>query len=117
MGIEVTLKVLLGPLVDGRVYPDVIPDNPQFPLIVYQQVGGLAGEYADQSLPDHEHARVQVVTWSQTRLEASSLARQSRAAILAGARPAQTYGAPVSQHEGALKLYGSRTDYGLWYVP
>jgi hypothetical protein len=40
MSIEATLKTPLGPLVSGRCTPDTIPDNPVFPLIVYQQVGG-----------------------------------------------------------------------------
>ena len=117
MSLEATIKTLLGPLVGGRCSADTIPDNPTFPLIVYQQVGGRAMEYADQTIPDKEHARVQVVVWSKSRPEASQIARAARAAIIGSGMPAQTYAAPVSLYQEDLKLYGSRTDYGLWYLP
>lgn len=117
MSLEESLAGILGPLVGGRCYPDVLPDNPTFPLIVYQQVGGQAIDYAEKALPDHDHARVQVWVWSKARLEASQIARQARAAIIGSALTAQTYGAPVSSHNEELKLYGSRTDFGVWYQP
>lgn len=117
MSLESTLKTLLGPLVGGRLYADITPDGAAFPLIVYQQVGGRAMEYADQTIPDKEHARVQVMVWAKSRLEASQIARTARAAIIGNNWPAQTYAAPVSLYQEELKLYGSRTDYGLWYTP
>ena len=117
MSLEATIKTLLGPLVGGRLYADITPDNPTFPLIVYQQVGGRTTEYADQTIPDKEHARVQVMVWAKSRLEASQIARAARAAIIGNNWPAQTYAAPVSLYQEELKLYGSRTDYGVWYTP
>lgn len=117
MSLEGTLKTLLGPLVGGRCYPDITPDGAAFPLIVYQQVGGTATEYADQTIPDKDHARVQVMVWSKSRLEASQIARAARAAIIGNNWPAQTYAAPVSLYDEELKLYGSRTDFGVWYTP
>jgi len=117
MSLEATMKTLLGPLVSGRVYPDVTPDSPVFPLIVYQQVGGAAVEYLDETLPDKDHARMQVFIWSKTRLEASQIARSARIAILGAGLSAQTFAAPTSVHEAEMKLYGNRTDYGLWYTP
>lgn len=116
MSIEATFYSLLGPLVGGRCYPDTIPDGQQtFPLIIYQQVGGRAHEYMDKSLPDHDHARMQVVVWSKSRLEASQIARQARVALVGSSLAVETYGAPTSLYEEALKLYGSRTHYGVWY--
>lgn len=117
MSLEATLKTLLGPLVGGRCYPDITPDGAALPLIVYQQVGGTATEYVDQTIPDKDHARMQVMVWSKSRLEASQIARAARAAIIGNNWPAQTYAAPVSLYEEDLKLYGSRCDYGLWYSP
>ena len=117
MSLEVTLNSLLGPLVDGRCYPDVLPDNPVFPLIVYQQVGGQAVEYLDQSMADKDNARMQVWVWAKARLEASNLAQQARAAIIGSVLPAKTLGAPVSTNDEAMKLYGARTDFSLWYAP
>lgn len=117
MSLEATLNGLLGPLVGGRCYPDVIPDNPTFPLIVYQQVGGVAVDFMDQTAADKENARVQVWVWSKTRTEASSIARQARAAILGGTLEAKTLAAPVSTFEEPMKLYGARTDFSIWSVP
>ena len=118
MSLEAQIKTLLGPVVSGRCYPDTIPDGtPTFPLIVYQGVGGTAFEYMDKTLPDQEHARVQVVVWSKTRLEASQIAREAREALVLSDMAVETYGAAVWLYEEALKLYGARTDYGIWHTP
>jgi hypothetical protein len=116
VGIEATLKTTLGSLVSGRVYPDTPPDNPTFPLIVYQQVGGQAIEYLEGTIGDKDNARMQVVVWAKTRLEAASIARSARVALV-GTLTATTLAAPVSLYQEELKLYGSRTDYSLWYTP
>lgn len=117
MSLEATLNGLLGSLVSSRCYPDVIPDNPTFPLIVYQQVGGVAVDFMDQTAADKENVRVQVWVWSKTRAEASSIARLARAAILGSTLQAKTLAAPVSTFEEPMKLYGSRTDFSIWFVP
>lgn len=44
MSVETELFSLLKTLVDGRCYPDVTPDAPVFPLIVYQGAGGKTKE-------------------------------------------------------------------------
>jgi hypothetical protein len=116
VGIEATLKTTLSSLVGGRVYPDTPPDNPTFPLIVYQQVGGQAVEYLEGVLADKDNARIQIVVWSKTRLEASSIARSARDELV-GTLTATTLAAPVSLYEEELKIYGSRTDYSVWFTP
>ncbi len=120
MSLEASLCSALNSLVSDRVYPDDTAGAPVplvYPLILYQMVGGKAYEYTDQSMPDHDHARVQVVVWAKTRLEASTLARQARSAILTAIKPAETYGAAVSLRDQELNLYGSRQDFGIWYQP
>ena len=117
MSLEATLKTLLGPLVGGRCYPDTAPDGAAFPLIIYQQVGGVSVEFLDQTLADKDNARMQVYVWAKTRTEASSIARQAREAIIGSALQAKTLVAPVSLYEQQQKLYGSRTDFGVWYSP
>lgn len=117
MSLETSLFALLGPLVGGRCYPDVSPDKAAFPLIIYQQVGGSAVEYIDQTMADKDNARMQVVVWAKTRAEASALAHQARTAIIGSTLQAQTLVAPVSLYEQELKLYGSRTDFTIWYAP
>lgn len=113
--IEVILKTLLGPLVNGRVSPDSTPDNPVFPLIVYQQVGGQALAFTEKRLPDHQHARMQIVVWSKSRLEASQLIRAAERAIIESPYPSEAYGAAVSDYNAELKLRGSRQDFGIWF--
>ncbi|MET0332552.1 MAG: DUF3168 domain-containing protein [Dyella sp.] len=112
---EGKLYALLAPLVGGRAYPDTTPDNPTFPLIVYQQVGGEAYAYADKSLPNHQHGRIQITTWSHTRVESRQLARSIEAAVIASALPAEAYGAFMGLYQVDLKLYGARQDFGIWF--
>lgn len=55
--LEEALYGLLNPLVAGGAAPDVTDDNPVFPCITYQQIGGQAYAYAEKRLPDYRHAR------------------------------------------------------------
>lgn len=113
--IEVTLKALLGPLVSGRVSPDTTPDNPVFPLIVYQQVGGQALAFMEKRLPDHQHARIQVVVWSKSRLEARQMIRSVERTLIESTLTTEAYGAAVSDYNAELKLRGFRQDFGIWF--
>jgi hypothetical protein len=117
MSLESDLRTLLGPFVSNRVYPDVTPDDPQLPLIVYQQVGGDVVEFLEGEVGDKDHARMRIHVWAKTRLQATAIARQVRLAIVRGPLKGTTYGAAVSLHEDMLKNYGNRTDYGIWYTP
>ncbi|MFA7523416.1 MAG: DUF3168 domain-containing protein [Halothiobacillaceae bacterium] len=115
--IESALFSLLGSLVGNRCYPDATPDNPTFPCIVYQVVGGQAIDFLDRTLPDDENYRVQVMCFAKTRAAASSLALQVREKIIekgTAFASAQTLGQAVSLYEEPLKLHGSRQDYDIW---
>lgn len=116
MSLETDIRAALLP-VCPRVYPDAATASPVYPLIIYQQVGGRAIDYAEQRVPDKDHARVQVWVWSRTRLEASALSRAARVALVEGPIRAKTLNAPVSEYNEALQLYGARTDYEVWYTP
>lgn len=117
MSLESDIVAALTSITTGRVYPDVMPDKPVFPCIVYQQVGGDVLNPLEGGDPGQDNARVQVRVWARTRLEASSVARQVRLALTSGALKAYAYSAPVSEYEEALKLYGARCDFGVWYTP
>lgn len=117
MTVESSLFALLEPLVGGRCYPDSTPDNPEFPLIVYQGAGGQALEWLDRTLPETENYRIQIECWAKSRIEASNLALQVRQKIIeqgVAFDSAQTLGQAVTDYQGALKLYGSRQDYSVW---
>lgn len=115
MSLEADLKSLWGTLVSGRLFPDVIPIGAARPCMVWQQVGGRAGWYIDKTMPSHKHARIQLFTWSETRLEANSLARQAEKLLCESPIVAEPYGAFTAVHNEALNLYGTRQDFGVWY--
>lgn len=113
--IEIGLKALLNPLVDGRVFPDVAPEDPQYPLITYQQVGGMSIWYLEKEMPSHLDARIQINVWSQGRIEASTIALQIERAICESDFIASPLGAAIALYEDAVKLYGTRQDFRIHY--
>ena len=108
------VRALLDPLVAGRAYPDVPPDTQEYPLITYQQVGGQAFWHLEKTMPGYRHARIQVNVWSQRRLEADEIGRAVERAFCAAPFPTEPFGALVSLYEAAMKLYGTRQDFGIW---
>jgi len=116
MSLEVQVRAALLP-VCPRVYPDAATATPAYPLIIYQQVGGRAIDYSEQKVADKDNARVQVWVWSKSRMEASELSRAARVALVEGPLKAKTLNAPVADYNEALKLYGARTDFDIWYAP
>lgn len=117
MTIDAALFALLGSLVSKRCYPDITPPGADFPLIVYQTVGGESMEFLERRLPDCEHYRIQVHCWAKTRLQASSLALQVRQQIIehgTAFASAKTLGQRAALYEESLKLYGTRQDFGIW---
>ncbi|KAB7769361.1 tail completion protein gp17 [Xanthomonas maliensis] len=116
MSFESDFRALLTDLVGTRVYPDVPPDSPVYPLITYQQVGGRAQWFQDQTRPDKAHARIQVNVWADSRAQANALARQVDARIAASSFAAEPYGAFEADYSAEIKKYGTRQDFGLWYA-
>ncbi|CAB3704652.1 DUF3168 domain-containing protein [Achromobacter piechaudii] len=118
MSLEGKLKAVLAPLVAGRLFPDVTPDKPEFPLIVYQGVGGSEQWYVEGKRREKRHQRVQIHVWATSRLEASGIADLIGTALCESGFPAvEPYGAPSSLYEEAIKKYGTRQDFGIWYQP
>ena len=116
MSLEESLVAVLGPLVGGRVHPDVTPDNVVFPCIVFQQVGGNSRWYLERTLPDYKNARLQINVWSTRRTEANQIARMVEKAICESGFPqAEAFGAFTALYEEAIKKYGTRQDFGVSY--
>jgi len=116
MTLEESLKQALDILVAGRVYPDITPPGASFPCITYQQVGGDDYLYADQTVPDNAHARLQINCHSLTRLEANQLARKVQRAIATTFNESEPYGGFVALYDDVLKLYGTRQDFGIQFA-
>ena len=115
MSAEAALVPLLTGLVAGRIYPDVAPSGAGLPRIVYQQVGGQAINYTEGTLPNREHARMQIVCWATTRLAAINLMKQAEAAILAAPGfQAEAIGARISGYEQDANLFSSMQDFSIW---
>lgn len=114
MTLEERLIQLLGDLVAGRVYPDTAPDNATFPLIIYQQVGGRDYGYVDGSLPDREHARVQMTVHGRIRHEVKAIATAMKRRM-AGGLQAEIYGSLQTRFDDIAKLYTTRQDFGCWF--
>lgn len=56
--------------------------------------------------------------WAATRAQASDIAEQIGTALCESDFPAvEPYGSPTSLHEGAIKTYGTRQDFGIWFLP
>lgn len=118
MSLEAQLLAVLGALVGGRAYPDVTPDKPVFPLIVYQGAGGQEQWYVERKRREKRHQRVQVFVWAATRAQASDIADQIGTALCESDFPVvEPYGSPTSLYEEAIKKYGTRQDFGIWFLP
>jgi Protein of unknown function (DUF3168) len=107
------------PNADGttfRVFPDVAPENTQRPWITYQAVGGQAANAIDGPA-DRMNTRTQVNVWADSRPAATALMLQIIAALCVPAIGGLPLGAPVSDYEPDTKLYGSRLDFSIWYLP
>ena len=117
MSLESALVAALGPLVSGRVFPDVAPLDTPRPYITYQQIGGNPVTYVGKDLPDTENAQIQINIWGTTRLEVSLVRKLTENNLIAAtafeARPAS---GPISQHEPDMTPpgYGTQQDFTIW---
>ncbi len=67
-------------LVGDRIYPDQLPDEPQYPALTFQKVGGGSARGAVKN-PGLEHASFQVSTWARSRLEVVAITPLVRKAL------------------------------------
>lgn len=114
---ENILHSLLSGLVDGRVYPDVTPDNPTFPLIIYQQVGGQDYAYVENKLPSHRNARVRIIVCSKGSLESNNLIRKCEQAIIERNifEAVQIVGSFTTSYIDSVGIYEATQDFSIWY--
>lgn len=111
--LETALQTALDALVGGRCWPDVAPAGTARPYITWQQVGGEAPTYVDDTTPDQRNARVQINVWADRRLDAAALALSVEPALIA-ALSARPVGAPVATHDPDTGLRGMRQDFTIW---
>lgn len=115
MSMESDLFDALKGLVDSRVYPDEAPEGAQAPYIVYTQAGGPSPAYVEDIVPNIRGARMQISVWSENRIEASSLALQIEALLIAAPNfQARPVGALTATKDRETNLRGARQDFYIW---
>ena len=115
MSVEAIIFNSLRGVVSDRVFPDVAPQGAVRPYITYQQVGGEAVNFVESTAPNKANGRFQLNVWADTRMQASTTARQVEAALRAAPLQTTVLGAPFSDYEPDTKLYGAVQDFEFWY--
>lgn len=115
MSMETILIGALDPLVAGRVFPDVGPENVERPYITYQQVGGEPVNFLGGEVPSKSNARVQINVWGVSRQSVKEVARQAEAVLRAtSGLSATVLTTGMGVYEPDTKLYGSMQDFSFW---
>lgn len=115
MTVDEHMATTLAALAGGRVFPDFAPEGTPAPYIVFQQVGGQGLNHTEGTLPTAENCRIQLATWADARIEATTLASQAEALLLAAAPfQATTLGNRTSLVDEDTGLRGARQDFSLW---
>jgi hypothetical protein len=116
VSVESLIFEALGVLVDGRVYPDVAPEQEPRPYITYQQVGGEAVNFVDAAVPSMKNGRWQINVWADNRLEAATLGRLVEDTLRV-ITPLQTtvLGAAIARYDEETKLRGTMQDFSFWF--
>lgn len=115
MSVETDIVAALTGLVSGRVFPDTAPLNTAKPFITYQQAGGVAVAYLENTQPSKKNGRFQIGSWATTRIASRALAAQVEAAMVAAsAFQARPLADVVAIHNPDFGLYGSSQDFTVW---
>ncbi|RZI62330.1 MAG: DUF3168 domain-containing protein [Rubrivivax sp.] len=81
MTLEEQIFALLGPLVGGRVFPDMAPVETPKPYVTYQVIPGASTRWLDGTAADKVRSTVQINVWGARRLSVNATARAIRDAM------------------------------------
>lgn len=115
--VETLIVQSLGPIFEGRVYPDTATGDTPMPFVIFQQVGGQSASFVDGSLPDKQNARMQVTVWSKSRAQASELIARVQSAICGAPVLGMPLGAHISLRDPETGFKGAVQDFSIWYAP
>ena len=99
-----------------KVFPDLAAFGTDAPYLVWNQLGGKALYYLDNSPADRRNAVIQVAAWAKTRLEANALIRAAESALCApggtnsldpNSLIASALGDLMATHDPETNLYGA----------
>ena len=102
-------------LITTRVYPDLVPESPTYPLIVYHRISADDGDYRDHDAPTtREVSRVQLDCYDDTSDGAADLADQVQTAFngwSSGSTVGWAFRANrIADYDTALKVYKQIVD-------
>lgn len=99
----------------ARVFPDVAPVGTARPFATWQGIGGAGLRFVEGTAADKRNVIYQINVWSETRLEALSIARQIEDALCAASDiSAEPFGEPISVYEEDTGLYGCQQRISVW---
>ena len=114
MTIEATLRAAIVPLC-AQVFPDFAPPGTAAPYVVYQQVGGQVADLLEGGPALKRNARMQVIAWADTRLQAAELMRQIDDVLRSAPLYAEPLGDQIARADPAVQLRGAQQDFSLWW--
>ncbi len=113
--VELIITSALGPLADGRVYPDTADADTPMPFITFQQVGGRPVVFTDGATADKQGARIQINVWAKSRLKSSALMAAVAKTLCATPVLALPQGGAVSVSDPVTGFKGATQDFEIWY--
>lgn len=116
MTMETLMFDTLGPLVGGKVYPLMAPDDVgNGPYIVWHAAGGQATNFMDGGQPSKKNARIQVSVWTTTTIAAALLAQQAETALRTRAELSTTVlTGQFQQRDEETKRHGMYQFFSCW---
>jgi len=125
--IEKALKAILAAdsgvsAITTRIYPNMIPQDPTFPLIAYQKISGPRDHHL-QGPSGKAHPRFQIEAWAKTYTAAKDLANAIRTALDGETFTSGTVtiGSCLIQneqdgYEPSVKCHRIMMDFNLWHT-
>ena len=119
MGIEETMIQLLSPIVGGHVYwyEVELEDSKADPLVVLQIVGGKHAWYMDNSIPEYQNARLQVVVLASDEIVAGNTMRAIEVAMASGVVICRPIGEFTGSADKTTKKREKIMQFSIWSKP
>lgn len=100
----------LSALVDGRIYPDVLPDPHTLPALVYQRVSRPRDVTHDGPLPEAQ-SRYQIDVWGHSRKSVRTVALELSRALLGFSGYMGTTHVAIPSQPQEIDMYETETGY------
>jgi len=117
MTIETDIVDAIEDLFAGGAWHDTAPEDPTYPYVTLQQVGGAPNDSLCGDC-DVQNARIQFNVWSRDgRVAANTLMRSLAARVTAAPLRAVSLGGAVSRDGTPTRSFGTQQDFSFWFRP